>query len=140
MERLRYFFEAGVVGTALWPDDVESPYGYPAELELLPISAALAAEVDELSEWFQSVIDWDDPGGPSPWSQDEEDRFYARALPRWPRCARSSARAGRWWTGCDRSTEPRSSALIGLRGRLPSSSGSSLSRAADGRRIVGGGR
>ncbi|MET8625421.1 hypothetical protein ABZW30_17015 [Kitasatospora sp. NPDC004669] len=99
MERLRYFFEAGVVGTALWPDDVESPYGYPAELDRLPISAALAAELVELSEWFQSVIDWDDPGGPSPWSQDERDRFNARA-----RAALAALREelGPRWTVVDR--------------------------------------
>ncbi|MEU8920995.1 hypothetical protein AB0D10_08655 [Kitasatospora sp. NPDC048545] len=78
--RLRYFFEAGVVGTALWPDDVESPYGYPAELDRLPLGAGLRAELDWLSEWFQSSIDWDDPGGPSPWGPEEEARFAVRAV------------------------------------------------------------
>ncbi|MFJ8625708.1 hypothetical protein ACIRD3_23055 [Kitasatospora sp. NPDC093550] len=42
MDRLRYSFEAGVVGTALWPD-VESPYGCPADLDRLSIGAAPAS-------------------------------------------------------------------------------------------------
>ncbi|GHF61818.1 hypothetical protein GCM10018790_44690 [Kitasatospora xanthocidica] len=102
--RLRYFFEAGVVGTALWPDDVESPYGYPAELDLLPISAALAAELDRLSSWFQSSLDWDDPGGPSPWSRDEGVRFEAAA-----RAALAALRGelGPEWTVVDRLRPPR---------------------------------
>ncbi|MQS12403.1 hypothetical protein F7Q99_08905 [Streptomyces kaniharaensis] len=79
MEPLRYFFEPGVVGTALWPFDMDSPYGYPTEPGRLPVSAALAAELDELSAWFQSSIDWDYPPDPSPWSQDEKDRFNTRA-------------------------------------------------------------
>ncbi|MEU9042752.1 MULTISPECIES: hypothetical protein [unclassified Kitasatospora] len=97
-ERLRYFFEAGVVGTALWPDDVDSPYGYPAELDRLPISAALAAELDRLSSWYQSSLDWADPGGPSPWSRDEAVRFDAAA-----RAAREALRRelGPGWTVVD---------------------------------------
>ncbi|MFB7905543.1 hypothetical protein ACFC1T_03865 [Kitasatospora sp. NPDC056076] len=99
MERLRYFFEAGVVGTALWPDDVDSPYGYPAELDRLPIGAALAAELDGLSEWFQSSVDWDYPPGPSPWGRDEKERFNVRA-----RAALEALRAelGPGWTVVDR--------------------------------------
>ncbi|MFF3113995.1 hypothetical protein ACFVSN_33005 [Kitasatospora sp. NPDC057904] len=78
MVRLRYFFEAGV-DVPLWPDDVDSPYGHPIELDRLPIGAALAAELGGLSDWFQSSIDWDYPPDPSPWPAEEKARFNARA-------------------------------------------------------------
>ncbi|MEE1785923.1 hypothetical protein PUR71_23915 [Streptomyces sp. SP17BM10] len=76
---MRVLFEPGVVGTMLWPFDVESPYGYPAALDRLPISAGLVAELDELTVLFQSSIDWADPGGPAPWSVMERVEFQARA-------------------------------------------------------------
>ncbi|MEU5838681.1 hypothetical protein ABZ820_34155 [Streptomyces diacarni] len=78
-EHLRYFFEAGVPHTALWPDDLDSPYGSPCELELLPISRPLRAELAGLCEWYQSSIDWDYPPDPSPWSAEERARFVRRA-------------------------------------------------------------
>ncbi|MFE4971759.1 hypothetical protein ACFRAR_06540 [Kitasatospora sp. NPDC056651] len=97
-ERLRYIFEAGVVGTGLWPEGVDSPYGYPAEPSRLPIGAGLAAELDELSVWFQTSVDWDYPPDPSPWSGEEKDRFNARA-----RAALDALRAelGPRWTVVD---------------------------------------
>ncbi|MFJ9618371.1 hypothetical protein [Streptomyces noursei] len=54
---LRFFFEAGVTDTPLWPDDTDSPYGYPCELERLPISQATRTELTRLCEHYQS------PGG-----------------------------------------------------------------------------
>ncbi len=71
---LRFLFEAGV-DVPLWPDDMDSPYGYPCELERLPITPATRAELARLSEWYQSSIDWDYPPNPSPWS-DEELRLF----------------------------------------------------------------
>lgn len=74
VDHLRYFFEAGV-DTPLWPEDMDSPYGYPCELEKLPISPATRAELARLSRSYQSSIDWDCPPNPSPWS-DEEWRVF----------------------------------------------------------------
>nr|WP_223244243.1 hypothetical protein [Streptomyces sp. CBMA156] len=76
---MRFFFESGSVGSVLWPEDPESPYGCPAGLELLPLGAGLRAELTELSQWYQTSIDWDYPPDPSPWGQEEKDRFNARA-------------------------------------------------------------
>lgn len=45
VNHLRFFFEPGVAHTPLWPDDPDSPYGYPCDLERLPISAATRAEL-----------------------------------------------------------------------------------------------
>ncbi|MDX3233684.1 hypothetical protein [Streptomyces sp. ME19-01-6] len=76
---LRFFFEAGVSDTPLWPDDLDSPYGFPCELERLPISPATQAELARLSEWYQSSIDWDYPPDPSPWPPEEWDLFRQRS-------------------------------------------------------------
>ncbi|MGW2251490.1 hypothetical protein ACWCXH_14965 [Kitasatospora sp. NPDC001660] len=78
-EPLQVLFEPGVVGTMLWPFDLKSPYGYPAELERLPISAGLVAELEELTRLFQRSIDWANPAGPAPWSVMERVDFETRA-------------------------------------------------------------
>ncbi|MFD4557073.1 hypothetical protein ACFWP5_22610 [Streptomyces sp. NPDC058469] len=76
---LRFFFEAGV-DTPLWPDDMDSPYGHPCDLERLPIAPATRAELARLCEWYQSSIDWDYPSDPSPWSDEELRLFKQQAL------------------------------------------------------------
>ncbi|MEV5531400.1 hypothetical protein [Streptomyces prunicolor] len=78
IQSLRFFFEAGV-DTPLWPDDMDSPYGYPCEVERLPITPATRAELTRLSERYQSSIDWDCPPDPSPWSDDELQLFKQQA-------------------------------------------------------------
>lgn len=75
---LRFFFEAGV-DTPLWPQDMDSPYGYPCELGRLPISPELRAELARLSQWYQSSIDWAYPPNPSPWSDEEHQLFAQQA-------------------------------------------------------------
>jgi hypothetical protein len=76
---VRFFFEAGVSDTPLWPDDLDSPYGFPCELERLPISLATQVELARLCEWYQSSIDWDYPPNPSPWPAEERERFRQRS-------------------------------------------------------------
>ncbi|MGP3991263.1 hypothetical protein [Streptomyces sp. 3N207] len=78
-QRLRFFFEAGVSDTPLWPDDIDSPYGFPCELERLPISPAVRIELAGLCEWYQSSIDWEYPPGPSPWPEQQWELFRQRA-------------------------------------------------------------
>ncbi|MEU1782160.1 hypothetical protein ABZ545_22140 [Streptomyces abikoensis] len=81
---LRFFFEAGVPHTPLWPGprhnpDVDSPYGSPCELERLPISTATRTELARLCEWYQSSIDWEYPPGPSPWTGEQRALFKQQA-------------------------------------------------------------
>lgn len=76
-QRLRFFFEAGVSHTPLWPIDFHSPYGYPCVLERLPISPATRTELARLCESYQSSIDWKYPPDPSPWS-DEQWHVFKR--------------------------------------------------------------
>ncbi|MFJ6479308.1 hypothetical protein ACIQK6_04040 [Streptomyces sp. NPDC091682] len=81
MPRLRFFFEAGVPHTPLWPaaPDMDGPYGSPCELDRLPISARTRTELVRLCRWYQSSIDWDYPPAPSPWPQEEWQLFRRRA-------------------------------------------------------------
>ncbi|WP_030797954.1 hypothetical protein [Streptomyces sp. NRRL S-337] len=74
-KHLRFFFEAGVPHTPLWPHELKNPYGYPTDLQRLPISSATRTELTRLCEWFQSSLDWKDPAGPSPWSDEERELF-----------------------------------------------------------------
>ncbi|MFD9408707.1 hypothetical protein ACFWBN_17055 [Streptomyces sp. NPDC059989] len=81
---LRFFFEVGVTHTPLWPGpqgdpDLDSPYGYPCELERLPISLATRAELVRLCEWYETSIDWDYPPGPSPWPEEQWELFRQQA-------------------------------------------------------------
>lgn len=81
---LRFFFEYGVDHTPLWPGppaapDVDSPYGSPCELERLPISPAIRAELERLCAWYQSSLDWDYPPDPSPWPAEQWELFGQQA-------------------------------------------------------------
>ncbi|WP_432036022.1 hypothetical protein [Streptomyces cucumeris] len=74
-EHLRFFFEAGVPDTPLWPLDMDSPYGCPTDLDRLPITEGTRIELERLCWWYQSSLDWDHPPDPSPWSDEEWQAF-----------------------------------------------------------------
>lgn len=76
--RVRFFFEYGV-DTVLWPDDVDSPLGYPCDSARLPVGEETRAEIGRLAEWYQGSLDWDDPAGPSPWTTRQCEEFNVRA-------------------------------------------------------------
>lgn len=78
--RLKYMFDAGS-GICLWAasDAARGRFGYPVDDDELPLSEALRARVRRLLEWYDRSLDWDDPGGPSPWDAAEEARFAAEA-------------------------------------------------------------
>jgi hypothetical protein len=78
MTVLRYFFEYGV-DTALWPDHVDSPLGFPCDSGRLPVSDSTKAEIDRLAKHYQTSLDWDDPGGESPWTRQQCASFNAEA-------------------------------------------------------------
>ncbi|MET9118587.1 hypothetical protein ABZX38_30880 [Streptomyces longwoodensis] len=78
-EQLRYFFELGVPHTPLWPFAMDSPYGYPTDLHRLPVGPATRAELVRLCERYQTSVDWSDPAGPSPWTEEEHEVFRREA-------------------------------------------------------------
>ncbi|WP_432590139.1 hypothetical protein ABVG11_35515 [Streptomyces sp. HD1123-B1] len=78
-EHLRFFFEAGVPDTPLWPLAMDSPYGCPTDLDRLPITEGTRTELERLCGWYQSSLDWDYPPDPSPWSDEEWQAFRGRA-------------------------------------------------------------
>ncbi|GAA3015097.1 hypothetical protein GCM10020229_27860 [Kitasatospora albolonga] len=76
---LRFFFEYGV-STPLWPESgTPEALDGPVEPEELPVEDGLRAELSELSELYQSSLDWNDPGGPSLWSEEQWAAFHPRA-------------------------------------------------------------
>jgi hypothetical protein len=78
MPRLRFFFEYGVV-TPLWPYELDSPYGYPCDLDLLPITPATRAELGRLAEWYQSSLNQEYPPDPTPWPRYQQELFNQQA-------------------------------------------------------------
>jgi hypothetical protein len=74
--RARFFFDAGA-GTSLWSanDATRERFDYPIELELLPVSDKLRAELTRLVEEYDKSIDWDYPPDPSPWSAEQRAEF-----------------------------------------------------------------
>jgi hypothetical protein len=77
---LRFFFDYGS-GVCLWAgnDAAREAYDYPVSAEWLPLGDDLLARVDRLLEEYDSSLDWDNPGGPSLWSEQQWQVFYAEA-------------------------------------------------------------
>ncbi len=75
---LRVFFDPGA-GTCLWAVDAaaKAEFGYAVALAALPISAETRAAGEALVAEFDTSIDWDDPGGPSPWGTERRAAFDA---------------------------------------------------------------
>lgn len=45
----------------------------------LPLTDETRQRLEELSVWHDTALDWDDPGGPSPWTAEEYERFVRAA-------------------------------------------------------------
>lgn len=68
-------------GGTLWPDDEATRRRYdvgPIE-DRLGLPPELLARLDAMTEWHDTALDWDDPGGPSPWDDAEFARFQEAA-------------------------------------------------------------
>ena len=76
MVRARFLFDAGS-GICLWTLDAPTRerFGYPIDHRTIGLSVDLVAAVDELLARYDSSIDWDDPGGPSPWGDEDHAAF-----------------------------------------------------------------
>jgi hypothetical protein len=77
---LRYFFDPGS-GVCLWAanDEAYQQFGYPVELDSLPLSASTRSAAEELISRFDTGIDWEYPAGPSPWTASDEQSFLVVA-------------------------------------------------------------
>ena len=68
-----------VVGPLLWIYDLEDQEKWGNVIHLpddeLGLSPELSDELTRLGRWYDDSFDWADPSGPSPWRQDECDRF-----------------------------------------------------------------
>ena len=78
--RLRFFFDSGS-GICLWAGDAftEDRYGLAVEACALPLPPDLVTETERLIALWDTSLDWDDPGGPSPWTVNEDQGFRAQA-------------------------------------------------------------
>ncbi|WKU49069.1 hypothetical protein Q3V23_36170 [Streptomyces sp. VNUA116] len=76
MPTARFFFDAGS-GGVLWavtPEDKES-WGYPVELDRLPISHDLQDSLNRLIDCYDTSLNWDYPPNPGPWREAECHHF-----------------------------------------------------------------
>lgn len=77
MPTARFFFDAGS-GTLLWaaPED-QAEWGYPIDLDRLPVAPQLRAELVALVDRYDTSLNWDYPPDPGPWSDTENQQFNA---------------------------------------------------------------
>lgn len=79
--RVRYFFDPGS-GTCLWAanEAARERFGYAIEHQELPLSKNTKLWLEYLVAWFDTSIDWDDPGNSDKhWSEKEVKRFNQAA-------------------------------------------------------------
>jgi hypothetical protein len=72
---LRFFFDYG--GTCLWAANgaARERFGYSVELSELPISDEMRHGLQMAGERFDSSLNWENPTGPSPWSDEDSEEF-----------------------------------------------------------------
>lgn len=71
-KELKFMFDYGNDTSCLW--DVT-----PVRPATLPLSEGVKQEMLEMQREFNTCIDWSNPGGPSPWSDEQTKDFYRRA-------------------------------------------------------------
>jgi len=79
--RLRYFFDAGS-GTCLWAgnDNARGRFGYPVDHCLLPLSDNTRRWLTHVVAWYDTSLDWSNPGSSEDvWTDEELARFNAAA-------------------------------------------------------------
>lgn len=93
--RLRYFFDAGS-GVCLWAGDdaTQAQFDFAIDADNLPLSINTRLWLRYLIAWFDTSLNWDDPGGPARWSDDEQARFRLAAQDGFSRVQHELALAG----------------------------------------------
>ncbi|MFC5750537.1 hypothetical protein [Actinomadura rugatobispora] len=76
MPSARFFFDAGSGGVlwAITPED-RDVWGYPVDLDRLPISRPLREELESLVARYDTSFNWDYPPDPGPWREGEWRQF-----------------------------------------------------------------
>lgn len=74
--QFRYFFDHGS-GICLWAanDATREKYSYAIDHWELPISENTKRKIDYLIAWHATGLDWSYPPDPSPWPEEEFERF-----------------------------------------------------------------
>lgn len=77
---LCYFFDAGS-GVCLWAGNEQAlaRFGYAIDAEKLGLPDTVIAETDRLLVAFDASFDWDDPAGPSLYSESRRLQFVGEA-------------------------------------------------------------
>ncbi len=77
---LKYLFDSGS-GVCLWSTNAAANerFDYPVLTERLPLPDDVRERVERMIDWYDTGLDWDDPAGPSPWTDEEQARFNAEA-------------------------------------------------------------
>ena len=77
--QLRFFFEHA--GPCFWGanDKTTERYGYAIEANALSLSDNLFDELNDLDKEYATIINWDSPADPSPWTKEQKTDFIARA-------------------------------------------------------------
>ncbi len=72
---LNYWFEWR--GPCLWGGNrkADEKFGYAINIDSLPLSPQTKERVKEMIRWHDTALDWDNPGGDSPWTDEENERF-----------------------------------------------------------------
>ncbi|MFI8854090.1 hypothetical protein [Streptomyces sp. 891-h] len=76
MPSARFFFDAGSGGVlwAMTPEDRDA-WGYPVDLDRLPISPTLRDELESLVALYDTSLNWSCPPDPGPWREAECRQF-----------------------------------------------------------------
>ena len=71
-KELKFMFDYGNDTPCLW--DI-----VPVRPETLPLTEETKQKMLNMQREFNTCIDWNNPGGPSPWSDEQTKNFYKRA-------------------------------------------------------------
>lgn len=77
---IRFFFDTGS-NVCLWAGDdaTQARHGYAIDANDLPLSTNTQRWLQHLIAWYDTSLDWDNPGGASPWPDGELARFQRAA-------------------------------------------------------------
>ena len=79
---VNFYFEWGLVGHCIWCGN-ESAYSRfgagPIDFDKFGFSEKLKEILTELSNEYQSALNWDYPPDPSPWNEEQKENFLYRA-------------------------------------------------------------